>query len=379
MVWNDEQRELRCGLAHWAAALSANHLEWDERGEFPRAKWNAVRECGVLRLPFPHRHGGFDQDLATTMYVLEELGYRCEDGGLNFAITTHMVGAGVPLLRFGSDDQRARYLTSIVDGSCVGGHAISEPDSGSDAFAMRTTAVRDGDHYVLSGRKTFTSNGPVGGLFVVYALTDKQAGALGGVSAFLVPSDAPGFFAGPAIKKMGLRSAPLCDLVFEGCRIPAANLIAREGMGFAILDHVMKWEILCSFIVSVGEMQRRLEKCVSYARTRKQFGQPIGSFQAISHKLVDMRIGVEVSRDALYRAARKVQLNETATVDVAIAKLLASEHNRSSALEAIQIFGGYGYMTECGLEKELRNAVAGTIYSGTSETQRNRIARMMGL
>ena len=150
-------------------------------------------------------------------------------------------------------------------------------------------------------------------------------------------------------------------------------------MGFAILDHVMKWEILCSFIVTVGEMQRRLEKCVSYARTRKQFGQAIGSFQAIAHKLVDMRIGVEVSRDALYRAAGKVQHNENATVEIAIAKLLASEHNRSSALDAIQIFGGYGYMTEFGLEKELRNAVAGTIYSGTSETQRNRIARMMGL
>jgi len=379
MVWNEEQRELRRGLARWGEALSAKHLEWDERAEFPRAKWGSVRECGVLRLPFPREHGGLDQDLTTTMYVLEELGYRCEDGGLNFAITTHMVGVGIPLLRFGTDEQRGRYLSGVVEGERLGGHAITEPDSGSDAFAMRTTAVRDGACYVLNGRKTFTSNGPAGDLFVVYAMTNKQAGALGGVSAFLVPRDAPGFTTGPAIKKMGLRSAPMCDLVFEDCRIPAANLIAREGMGFAILDHVMKWEILCSFIVSVGEMQRRLEKCVSYAKTRKQFGQAIGSFQAIAHKLVDMRIGVEVSREALYRAGHKVQLNENATVDVAIAKLLASEHNRSSALEAIQIFGGYGYMTEYGLEKELRNAVAGTIYSGTSETQRNRIARMMGL
>jgi alkylation response protein AidB-like acyl-CoA dehydrogenase len=379
MVWNEEQRELRRGLAHWGEALSAKHLEWDERAEFPRSKWGSVRECGVLRLPFPRAHGGLEQDLPTTMYVLEELGYRCEDGGLNFAITTHMIGVGVPLLRFGTDEQRARYLSGVVEGDRLCGHAITEPDSGSDAFAMRTTAVRDGDCYVLNGRKTFTSNGPAGDLFVVYAMTNKQAGALGGVSAFLVPRDAPGFAAGPPIKKMGLRSAPMCDLVFEDCRIPAANLIAREGMGFAILDHVMKWEILCSFIVSVGEMQRRLEKCLGYAKTRKQFGQAIGSFQAIAHKLVDMRIGVEVSREALYRAGHKVQLNENATVDVAIAKLLASEHNRSSALEAIQIFGGYGYMTEYGLEKELRNAVAGTIYSGTSETQRNRIARMMGL
>jgi alkylation response protein AidB-like acyl-CoA dehydrogenase len=379
MIWNDDQQELRRGLSHWAEALSADHLEWDERAEFPRPKWAIVRQCGVLRLPFPHGYGGLEQDLRTTMYLLEELGYRCEDGGLNFAVTTHMVSAGIPLMRFGTDEQRARYLSGVVDGTHLCGHAITEPDSGSDAFAMRTTAVRDGDSYVLNGRKTFTSNGPVGTLFVVYAMTNKQAGALGGVSVFLVPRGAPGLATGPAIKKMGLRSAPLCDLIFEDCRVPVANLIGREGMGFSILDHVMKWEILCSFIVSVGEMQRRLEKCVAYARTRKQFGQTIGSFQAIAHKLVDMRIGVDVAREALYRAAAKVQRNENATVEVAIAKLLASEHNRSSALEAIQIFGGYGYMTEFGLEKELRNAVAGTIYSGTSETQRNRIARMMGL
>src|SRR5207248_7652276 len=138
---------------------------------------------------------------------------------LNFAITTHMVGVGVPLLRFGSDEQRARYLSGVVDGTHQCGHAITEPDSGSDAFAMRTTAVRDGDCYVLNGRKTFTSNGPAGDLFVVYAMTNKPAGALGGVSAFLVPRDAPGFTAGPPIKKMGLRSAPMCDLVFEDCRI----------------------------------------------------------------------------------------------------------------------------------------------------------------
>jgi alkylation response protein AidB-like acyl-CoA dehydrogenase len=377
--WTEQQRELRRAFSRWGEALSAGHVEADARGEFPWPKWNVVRDSGVLRLPFPAEHGGLEQDLSSTMYVLEELGYVCEDGGLSFAITTHIVGAGVPLLRFGTDEQRARFLPRIAAGDHLCGHAITEPDSGSDAFAMRTTAVRVGDAYILNGRKTFISNGPIGDLFVVYALTDKSAGALGGVTAFLVPKDAPGLSVGPPIEKMGLRTAPLCDLVLDDCRVPASHVIGREGLGFAILDHVMKWEILCSFIVSVGEMQRRLEKCVQYAKTRKQFGQPIGSFQAISHKLVDMRIGVEISREWLYRTAERAQRNENVTVDVAIAKLLASERNLESALAAVQIFGGYGYTRECGVEKELRNAVAGTLYSGTSEIQRNRIARMMGL
>lgn len=378
-TWSEQQRELRRGLARFSETLSKGHLADDAASRFPREKWESVRESGVLRLPFPEQYGGMGLDLLSTLYVLEELGYSCEDGGLNFAITTHLVGAGVPLMRFGSDEQRARYLPHVVDGSYLSGHAITEPDSGSDAFAMRTSAVLDGDHYLMNGRKTFISNGSIGDLFVVYAVTDRSAGALGSTTAFLVPKDTRGFSIGPPISKMGLRTAPINDLMFEDCVLPTNAVIGRPGMGFAIMDHVMKWEVLCSFIVSVGEMQRRLEKCLAYAKSRKQFGQAIGGFQAISNKLVDMRIGVDVSREWIYRCAEKVQRNENVTVDLAIAKLLASEHNVASALNAIQIFGGYGYTTEYGLEKELRNAIGGTIYSGTSEIQRNRIARMMGL
>lgn len=377
--WSEQQRELRRGLARYAEALSKGHLDDDAASRFPREKWSLIRESGVLRLPFPEQYGGLGLDLPSTLYVLEELGYSCEDGGLNFAVTTHLVGAGVPLLRFGTDEQRSLFMPGIADGSLICGHAITEPDSGSDAFAMRTSAVLEGDHYLLNGRKTFISNGSIGDLFVVYAITDRAAGALGSVTAFLVPRDTPGFTVGPPISKMGLRTSPINDLVFEDCAIPKNFVIGRRGLGFAIMDHVMKWEVLCSFIVSVGEMQRRLERCLAYAKTRRQFGQAIGGFQAISNKLVEMRIGVEVSRDWLYRSAHKVQQNENVTVDIAIAKLLTSEYNVASALSAVQIFGGYGYTTEYGLEKELRNAVGGTIYSGTSEIQRNRIARMMGL
>jgi alkylation response protein AidB-like acyl-CoA dehydrogenase len=243
---------------------------------------------------------------------------------------------------------------------------------------MRTKAVRDGDVFVLNGSKTFVSNGPVADLFVVYAKTHPDGGPLG-ITAFLVERSAPGFDVGKPITKMGLKTSPLSELFFDDCPVPAANVVGQLGGGFLLLDHVMKWEILCSFIVNVGEMQHRLGRCVEYAKVRTQFGKPIGSFQQIANKIVDMKIRLETSRKWLYDTATKFTSGENVTVDIAISKLLTSESNVASALAAVQIFGGNGYMAEYGLEKDLRNAVAGTIYSGTTEIQYNRIASMLGL
>jgi L-prolyl-PCP dehydrogenase len=379
MQWTDDQNELRAAFGCWGERLSEGHELRDQTSQFSRAAWDAVIASGILRLPFAERYGGLGKDLCTTMCVLEELGRTCLDGGLSFVISTQLVSAGVPLTRFGSDAQRERFLPAIAGGERICAHAITEPHAGSDAFSMRTTAVRDGRHYVLNGSKTFISNGPIADLFVIYAATERARGPLGGCSAFLVERGAPGFEVGPPMDKMGLRSAPLSDLFFTDCRVPEDQLIGREGLGFPILDHVMKHEILYSFIVSVGEMQRRLDRCIDYARSRKQFGRSIGGYQAVAHKIVEMRIGVDVSRAWLYRTAERVQRGENASVDVAIAKLLASEHALASAASAVQIFGGNGYMVEYGLERDLRNAVAGTIYSGTSEIQRNKIAALIGL
>lgn len=376
--WNADQRALRAGLTTWCEALSADHVEQDASGVFPWDKWKLIKECGVLQLPFDERWGGLGQDLYTTMYVLEGLGHGCRDGGLNFSVSTHIVSTGVPIQTFGSADLKARYLPGICAGDTIGAHAISEPDGGSDALAMRTRARRDGSHYVLDGNKTFVSNGAVADLFVVYARTHPDAGPLG-LTPFVVERGTPGFEIGNPIAKMGLRTSPLTELFFHECRIPAANVLGRPGGGFIVLDHVMKWEILCSFVINLGEMEQRLERCIGYARTRHQFGSPIGSFQAISHKIADMKVGVEITRKCLYDAAEAVVENRKSTIDIAIAKLVASEHNFASAAAAVQIFGGNGYMTEYGLEKDLRNAVAGTIYSGTSEIQRNRISSILGL
>ncbi|RLK57941.1 acyl-CoA dehydrogenase family protein [Actinokineospora cianjurensis] len=376
--WTDEQRTLRAAAAELGAAVGKDHLERDATGEFSRDGWALVRESGLLGLPFGTEYGGLGADLLTTMYVLEGLGEACRDGGFPFSVTTHVVSTGVPLHRFGSDELKARYLPGVCSGSAIGAHAISEPDAGSDMMAMRTTAVLDGDDYVLTGSKSFVSNGPIADTYLVYARTGK-AGAPDAITTFLVERDSPGLHVGQPMGKMGLKTSPLSELFLDGVRVPAARVVGRVGAGFLVLDHVMKWEILLSFVVNLGEMEHRLRESVRYARTRKQFGAPIGSNQSVSNKLVDMRIGVETSRKWLYDTAEKLVARKNVTTDIAITKLVVSEANLASALAAVQVFGGYGYMTEYGVEKDVRNAVAGTIYSGTTEIQRQRVAAMMGL
>lgn len=378
ITWTEDQRRLREGLAPLLAKLSDGHIQRDADAAFPRAQWDLLRATGILGLPFEQRWGGLGQDLLTTMYVLEGLGLGCRDAGLNFSVCSHLVSTGVPLQRFGSEELKARYLPALCSGDLIGAHAISEPDSGSDALAMRTRAERDGDDFVLTGSKAFVSNGPVADVITVYARTSDRPGPLS-VTAFLVDRTTPGLTVGRPVAKMGLRTSPLCELYFDECRIPATQVVGRRGGGFLVMDHVMRWEILCSFVINAGEMRDRVERCAQYARTRTQFGQPIGSYQAVSHKIVDMEIGVESARHWLYSAAAKLAAGENVTRDIAIAKLVTSEANVASALAAVQIFAGNGYMAEYGIEKELRNSVAGTIYSGTSEIQRNRIASTLGL
>ncbi|MFF2080179.1 acyl-CoA dehydrogenase family protein [Kitasatospora sp. NPDC058162] len=376
--WNADQKALREGLARFGDDLSAGHIEGDEQAAFSHDKWRLIQKTGILALPFEERHGGLDQSLLTTMYVLEGLGETCRDGGLNFSVTTSMASTGVPLQAFGSPALKEAFLPRIASGEAIGAHAITESESGSDAMRMRTRAVRDGDTFVLTGAKTFVSNGPVADHIVVYARTHPQGGALG-VTAFLLDRAMPGLSTGNPIKKMGLRTSPISEVFLDEVRVPAARVLGRVGGGFLVLDHVMKREILYSFIVNTGEMQHRLARCLDYAKTRMSFGKPIGSYQSVANKIVDTKIRLETARKWLYDTAQRLEAGENVTVDMAIAKLLTSESNLATSLAAVQVFGGNGYMAEYGLEKDVRNAVAGTIYSGSNEIQYNRIAAMLGL
>jgi alkylation response protein AidB-like acyl-CoA dehydrogenase len=378
MIATSEQRELRDAIVRRGDELSKGYVADEEAAAFPWSKWELVGETGLLGLPFDPRWGGLGQSVVTTMYVLEALGESCRDSGLAFSVTTTIASTAVPVARFGSDDLRQKYLPSLALGRVIGAHAITEPRGGSDALRMTTRAEPDGDGYLINGSKTFVTNAPIADVIVVYARTHVDGGPLG-ITAFLIDRDTPGLTIGPPIHKMGLRTSPMAEVFLDDCRVPRSQVLGRIGGGFRILDHVMKREILFSFVVNVGEMQHRLERCVDYAKTREQFGQRIGAFQAIAKKIVDMRIRVDTARKWLYDTAAKLEQGEDITVDLAISKIVTSEANVASGLDAVQLFGGYGYTAEYGLEQGLRCAIGSTIYSGTNEIQYNRIASKMGI
>lgn len=377
--WTDEQKALRKSLDQYGEVLSAGHVEDDANSVFPREKWEVIRESGVLGLPFGKEWGGLGQDALTMTYVLENLGYRCRDSGLLFSVATQMVSVTLPIERFGSDELKERYLRGLVAGEILGAHAISEPEAGSDATAMTTTATADGDDFVLQGKKAFCTSGPVADVITVYAKADTEGAQATGISAFLVETSNPGITVGDPIPKMGLNTSPIGELEFNDCRVPKGHLLGKPGGGFFLLEHVMTWEILCIFIMMVGEMQHRLEVCINYANRRKQFGESIGTNQYIAGKIVDMKIGLESSRKHLYDTAARFAKRRSVVAEISMCKLVTSEANLASALAAVQIFGGAGYMREAGLEKDLRAAIGAPIYSGTNEMQRVRLASMLGI
>jgi alkylation response protein AidB-like acyl-CoA dehydrogenase len=285
----------------------------------------------------------------------------------------------VPLWLQGSPTQKQRYLRRLCDGSSIGVHAMTEPGSGSDAFALRTHAERDGDGYRINGSKTFISNGPVADLVIVFALTDPAKGYHGGVTAFIVERDTPGFHASPSFEKMGLRTSPIGELVFEDLRVPADAVLGGVGGGASLFTQAMDWERICLFASHVGTMERLLEQAVEYARTRTQFGKPIGSFQAVAHRIVDMKVQLEAARLLTHKAASQLGRTRAVSLDAAITKLYVSDSLLRAALDTLRTFGGYGYMAEYEVERALRDAVGSQLYSGTNDMQRNIIARWLGL
>jgi alkylation response protein AidB-like acyl-CoA dehydrogenase len=376
--WSDEQKALRKDLEQYFERLSDGHVEDDVAGTFPREKWDLIREAGLIKLPFDEEWGGLGKDVLTLVYVLEHLGYGCRDQGLTFGLATQIVSVALPLQRFGSDDLKQRYLAKLIDGEIMGAHAISEPEAGSDAMAMTTLATDDGDEWVINGKKTYCTGGPVADVLTVYTKLSTQEDDSSGFTAILVEADTPGLTM-TELPKMGLGTSPMAEVEFKDVRVPKDRIIGREGAGFFILEHVMTWEVLCIFIMMVGEMQYRLERCIDFAKKRKAFGEPIGKNQYVAGMIVDQKLGVENSRKHLYDTARLFMTRRYVTTEVSMAKLITSEANLQSALSAVQIFGGRGYLREYGLEKDLRAAVGAPIYSGTNEMQRVRIASMLGL
>jgi alkylation response protein AidB-like acyl-CoA dehydrogenase len=374
----DQQRFYEDVLAFARKELNDDLVARDRDGNLSRAAWSKCAAFGIQGLPLPTDYGGSGADAITTMLAFEALGAGSKDGGLLFSIAAQMLSVQIPIARFGTEEQKQRFLRPLCAGTCIGAHAMTEPDSGSDAFALRSTATKTTDGYVLNGRKTFITNAPVADLFLVFARTDPAAGIMG-VSAFLVERSCEGVSIGAPMEKMGLRTSPMADVILEDCCVSVGDRIGSEGMGYAIFNASMAWERSLILACNLGAMERQLTRCIAYGNERKQFGLPIGKFQAIAHRIVDMKLRLDVARLLSYRAAATLTADENPTMEAAIAKLYVSEAWVQSCLDAIQIHGGYGYATEYEIERELRNAVSGTLYSGTSEIQRNIVAKALGL
>jgi alkylation response protein AidB-like acyl-CoA dehydrogenase len=374
-----EQTEFRSAVVRFAQTELADDLRARERrGQFFLEGWRKCAEFGLLGLPVPAEYGGLALDPLSCVVALEALGYGCRDHGLVFALNSHLWTCVNPILGFGTDDQKARYLPRLVRGELLGGHAMTEPGSGSDAFAMRCHARRAGDRYVLNGTKTFITNAPIADVLLVFAVTDPGRG-FGGTSAFIVEKGFPGFSVGKPLELMGLKTCPVGEVFLEECEIPVENRLGKEGAGNAIFAAEMEWERGCLFAAHLGAMERELETCVRHARERRQFGRPIGSNQAVSHRIADMAVRIELSRLILHKVAWLKGQGRRTPKESAIAKLFVSESYVQNSLDALQLHGAYGYSTEYDLERHVRDALGGRIYSGTSEIQRNIIASLFEL
>ena len=373
-----DQQALCDAVRSFGRTLNDGMLDRDARGEFSRERWKRCAEFGLQGLPVPTEYGGAGQDLTTTLLAMEALGYACRDNGLVFSLNAQMWAFELPLVRFGTEEHKRRYLPRLCRGEIVGAHAVTEPDFGSDAMSMSSRYVRDGDDYVLDGAKTFVTNGPIADVILAFATVDRGLRSAG-LSAFLVERGTPGMSTSAPISKMGLRTSPMGEIAFSGCRVPVAQRLGAEGAGVAIFNAAMEWERACIFASHLGSMQRLMEDTIAYAKSRKQFGQAIARFGPVADRIVDMKVAIEAGRLLLYKVGAVKDAGGDAVLDAAVAKLFVSEAHVRQAVDAIQIHGGYGYSTEIEIERELRDAIPGTIYSGTSEMQRKIIARLLGL
>jgi len=378
---NPEQSELSQAVLDFARRELNHDLEGrDAAGCFPRDCWKKCAEFGLLGLPIPSEYGGQGQDLLTTTVAMESLGHGCRDNGLVFSLNAQMWAVEMPILHYGTEEQKRAWLPKLVSGEAIGAHAITEPGAGSDVFSLTSRATRTPKGYRIDGAKTFSTNAPIADLALAFAYLDRgEDGKAKALTAFLVPRNTPGVTFSKPIEKMGLRTSPMGEVVFDNCVLPESARLGPEGAGMAIFNSAMEWERACIFAGHLGAMERLLEDSIKYARERRQFGQPIAKFESVADKVADMKVAIEAGRFLLYRVGWLKQQGKNAVMEAALAKLFVSETHVKAALDALQLFGGYGYMKEYPIEREVRDALSGTLYSGTSEMQRKIIARCLGL
>lgn len=367
-----EQKQYRREIINFAK----NNLNDEEFLEnFSERMWKKISDFGFLGLVIDEEYGGLGESYLTAAVALEALGYGCENNGFVFVVNNHIWVSQNLIYLYGQKELKDKYLPDMVVGKKIGAIAITEADSGSDALSMETYACEQNGNYVLNGSKMFISNGPIADVFVVIAVTQKEP--VKRYTAFIVEKSFEGIHIGKNIEKMGLGACPTSEITFTNCIVPKKNIIGKFNEGNIVLTNALEWERCYEFASHIGAMQRIMEKSIEYVNQRKQFGKPIKEYQAVSHKISDMKISLEMARLMLYKIAWLKDNKRSAYSEVSMFKVFVSENYIKTCRDALQIFGAYGYTKEYPLERELRDALACSIYSGTNEMQRNTIFQML--
>ncbi|WP_096272768.1 acyl-CoA dehydrogenase [Paucisalibacillus globulus] len=371
----EEQEMLRKMVQDFARKeVEPTAAERDEEERFDREIFDKMAELGLTGIPWPEEYGGIGADYVSYVIAVEELSRVCASTGVT--LSAHLSLASWPIYKYGNEEQKKNFLTRLATGEALGAYALSEPGAGSDVASMKTTAKLDGDHYVLNGSKVWITNGGVADIYVVFAKTDVDARHKG-ISAFIVEKGTEGFTFGKKEKKLGIRSSPTTELIFENCRVPKENLLGAEGEGFKVAMTTLDGGRNGIAAQAVGIAQGALDAATNYAREREQFGKPIAHNQGISFKLADMATEIEAARLLTYQAAWLESEGLPYGKASAMSKLFAGDVAMKSTVEAVQIFGGYGYTKDYPVERYMRDAKITQIYEGTQEVQRLVIGRMV--
>ncbi len=379
--WSTEQIQYKEKVIAFAKKeLHDDLVSRDKQNIFARDLWNKCAEFGIQAMASTTKYGGRhdEVDLLSSVLALEGLGYGCLDNSLAFGLNAQMWTVQLPIVQFGTEEQKQKFLPPMVNGEWIGAHALTEPNIGSDVFNMEMTAEKTDKGYILNGQKRLVTFAPIADVALVFANVNPKLGKWG-ITAFLVEKGMNGLSQSPNRDKMGLRTIPQGELNFDNCFVPEENRLGGEGAGFSMINHSLEYE-RCSILASqLGSMERQLENTVSFVNKRKQFGQSIGKFQSVSNRVVEMKLRLETSRLLLYKVAWLKQTGQTAMLEAALLKLQLSESFLDSSMDAIRCFGGNGYLTDLGIERDLRDAVGGVLYAGTSDIQRNIVANLLGL
>lgn len=352
----------------------------DEKSLFSREAWKKCADFGMLALAAPKAYGGQEEEvnILKAIRAMEGFAYGGRDNGFALALNAQMWAVQLTINAFGTEDQKQRFLPRLVSGEWIGAHALTEAEAGSDVYAMKMTAEKVEGGYILNGAKRYVTLAPEADVALVFANARPSMGRWG-ITAFLVERSSEGYTAGANELKMGLRTVPFGEISLKDCFVADENLLGKEGGGFSVGSHSLEYDRCGTLASNLGAMAGQLEESVAYARKRKQFGQAIGKFQSVSNRVADMKLRLETARLLLYNLVDKMQSGEPAMLESSMLKLYLSESFVASSLDAIRIQGGHGYLSSSETERDLRDAIGGIIYAGTSDIQRNIIAQLTGL